>query len=70
MPLYYFHIVAEQATFLDEDGIRFSDSGAALAHARDLVAELVRSLQTHDGSIVVENDDDGELFELPLSSPA
>ena len=68
MPLFYFHIVAADATFLDEDGARFANSEAALAHARDLMAELARSLRTLDGAIVVENDDDGELFEVPLSS--
>jgi hypothetical protein len=67
VPLFYFHIVAAEATFLDEDGIRFADSAAALAHARDLMTELARSLPTQDGTIVVENDDDGELFEVPLS---
>ena len=68
MPLFYFHIVAVDATFLDEDGISFADSKAALLHANDLMTELARSLPTQDGTIVVENDDDGELFEVPLSS--
>ncbi|MDB5655310.1 MAG: hypothetical protein JWQ94_2923 [Tardiphaga sp.] len=67
VPLFYFHIVAADATFLDEDGVRFADREAALAHARNLMTELARSLQTRDGTIVVENDDDGELFEVPLS---
>lgn len=67
MPLFYFHIVAARATFLDEDGLRLADSAAARAHARDLKMELVHSLQTHDGTIIVECDDNGELFEVPLS---
>ena len=67
VPLYYFHLVADKTTFLDEDGIRLPDRSEAMAHARDLMIELVRSLQTNDGTIIVENDDDGELFEVPLS---
>ncbi len=67
MPLFYFHIVAADATFLDEDGIRFADREAALAHARDLMTKLARSLLTQDGTIIVENEDDGELFEVPLA---
>ncbi|WP_299802923.1 hypothetical protein [Tardiphaga sp.] len=60
--------MAADATLLDEDGIRFADSNAAMAHARDLMTELVRSPQTQDGAIVVENEDDGELFEVPRSN--
>jgi hypothetical protein len=67
VPLFYFHLVAHQATFLDEDGIRLADREQAMAHARDLITELAESLPTNDGIIVVENDDDGELFEVPLS---
>lgn len=66
LPLYYFHIVAD-TTFLDEEGSRFSDGKAALLHAKELAAELVRGLRLQDGTIVVENEDSGELFEVPLS---
>ena len=67
MPLFYFHIVAAEITLLDEDGVRFASRAAALTHARDLMSELARSLQRPNGAIIVENDDDGELFEVPLS---
>lgn len=67
VPLFYFHLVAAQATFLDEDGIQLADREQAMAHARDLMTELAQSLPTSDGIIIVENDDDGELFEMPLS---
>ena len=66
LPLFYFHIVAD-TTFLDEEGSNFSDGKAALVHAKELAAELVRGLRVQDGTIVVENEDNGELFEVPLS---
>ena len=66
VPLFFFHLVADQNTFLDEDGIRFADRETALAHAQDLMAELAHNLRTRDGAIVIENDDDGELFEVRL----
>ncbi|MET0705491.1 MAG: hypothetical protein ABWY82_01415 [Tardiphaga sp.] len=66
MPRFYFHIVAD-TTFLDEEGTSFADGKAALLHAKKLAAELVRGLKVKDGTIVVENEDDGALFEVPLS---
>jgi hypothetical protein len=66
VPRFYFHIVAD-TTFLDEEGTNFVDGKAALLHAKQLAAELVRSLNLQDGTIVVENEDDGKLFEVPLS---
>ena len=66
MPLFYFHIVAD-TTFLDEEGSSFSDGKAALLHAKQLAHELVRGLRVQDGCIVVENEESGELFEVPLS---
>jgi hypothetical protein len=66
VPRFYFHIVAD-TTFLDEEGTSFADGKAALLHAKQLAAELVRSLNLQDGTIVVENEDDGKLFEVPLS---
>lgn len=68
MPLFYFHLVAARATVLDEDGIRLADREQALAHARDLMSELARSQQTRDSIIVVENEEDGALFEVPPSA--
>lgn len=68
MPLFYFHLVATRATLLDEDGMRLADREQALAYARVLMSELAQ--QTQDGIIVVENDDDGELFEVAPSGPS
>jgi hypothetical protein len=70
VPLFYFHVVATQATFLDEDGTCLADRASALAHAREMMTELGQSLQTLTGTIVVESEDDGELFEVPTSSPS
>lgn len=67
MPLFYFHIVAD-TTFLDDEGSTFADSQAALLHARQLAAELAKGLQPHNGTVVVENEDDGALFEVPVAS--
>lgn len=66
MPLFFFHLVADQSTFLDEDGIRFADSDTALGHARELIAGLASKLPAQNGAIVIENDDDGGLFEVRL----
>jgi hypothetical protein len=68
VPLFYFHLVATRATLLDEDGMRLADREQALAYARVLMSELAQ--QTQDGIIVVENDDDGELFEVAPSGPS
>jgi hypothetical protein len=70
VPLFYFHLVAARVTFLDEDGVRLADRDSALAYARDLRDELARSVETTDGVIVVENDDDGEMFEVPPFGPS
>jgi hypothetical protein len=66
VPLFFFHLVADQSTFLDEDGIRFADSDTALGHAKELIAGLASKLPTQNGAIVIENDDDGGLFEVRL----
>lgn len=67
MPLFYFHIISED-TFLDEEGTSFKSEQDAMKHARELAAELVRSTGVVKGAIVVENDDAGGMFEVPLSS--
>ncbi|MDB5504125.1 MAG: hypothetical protein JWR89_4027 [Tardiphaga sp.] len=66
LPRFYFHIVAD-TTFLDEEGTSFADGKAALLHAKRLAAELAQGLKLQDGTIVVEDEDSGELFEVPLS---
>ena len=67
VPLFFFHIVTARATLVDDDGMRLANSAAARAHAQDLTAELARSLQPLSGTMIVECDDNGELFEVPLS---
>jgi hypothetical protein len=63
---FFFHIIAEN-TFLDDEGTNFKDDQEAMLHARQLAMEMVRSIGTIKGAIVVENEDSGGLFEVPLS---
>lgn len=67
LPRYYFHLIAE-TRFLDDEGTSFESDQAAMQHARQLAAELVKNLGLVKGVVVVENEDDGGLFEIPLSS--
>jgi hypothetical protein len=64
LPLFYFHIIAE-TTFLDDEGTTFQHDQDALAHARQLAAELVKGGAAR-GVIVVESEADGGMFEVPL----
>ena len=66
VPRFFFHIIAEN-TFLDDEGTNFKDDQEAMLHARQLAMEMVRSIGTIKGAIVVENEDSGGLFEVPLS---
>ena len=67
LPLFYFHIISEN-TFLDDEGTSFGSEQDAMKHARELAAELVRATGVVRGAIMVENDDAGHMFEVPLSS--
>ncbi|WP_398471233.1 DUF6894 family protein [Tardiphaga sp.] len=67
MPRFYFHIISER-TFLDDEGTSFASEQDAMKHARELAAELVRTTGALTGAIVVENEDAGGMFEVPLSS--
>ncbi|MBC7576744.1 hypothetical protein [Tardiphaga sp.] len=67
MPRFFFHIISE-VSFLDDEGSDFADSQTALIHARQLAAEMAKDQPPPGGSIVVENEDDGHLFEIPLAS--
>jgi hypothetical protein len=67
LPLFYFHIISEH-TFLDDEGTAFESEQDAMKHARELAAELVRVTGVIKGAIVVENEDAGGMFEVPLSS--
>jgi hypothetical protein len=67
LPLFYFHIISDN-TFLDDEGTNFESEQDAMKHARELAAELVRTTGTLRGAILVENEDAGGMFEVPLSS--
>jgi hypothetical protein len=63
---FFFHIIAEN-TFLDDEGTSFKDDQEAMRHARELALEMRRGIGVVKGAIVVENEDSGGLFEVPLS---
>lgn len=65
LPLFYFHIIAEN-TLLDDEGTSFEGDQEALRHARQMAVELSAGGSARRGVIVVENNDDGGLFEVPL----
>lgn len=66
VPRFYFHIISENS-FLDDEGTSFENDQDALRHARELAAELVRSTGVTKGAIVIENEDEGRMFEVPFS---
>lgn len=66
LPLFYFHIIS-QSVVLDESGIAFDDARAALQYAAALARDLRTNSDFEDGTIIVENEDDGGLFEVPLA---
>ena len=66
MPIYYFHIVAKSVV-LDESGTSFGDARAALGHAKLLASELRHNDDFSGGCVVVEDEDAGQLFEVPLA---
>jgi hypothetical protein len=67
LPRFYFHIISTDS-FIDDEGINLEDDQDAMRHARQIADELVRSEGGIKGAIVVENEDDGRMFEVPLSS--
>lgn len=67
LPLFYFHIITVH-TFLDDEGTSFESEQDAMKHARELAAELVNTTGVLQGAIMVENDEAGHMFEVPLSS--
>lgn len=66
MPRFYFHIVAG-SVLLDEVGTVLGDARAALQHARTLASDLRDTHKLTSGTIVVEDDEAGQLFEVPLA---
>jgi hypothetical protein len=66
VPRFYFHIVAGSVV-LDDVGTVLGDAKAALQHAKTLASDLRDNHALTSGTIVVEDEDAGQLFEVPLA---
>lgn len=66
MPRFYFHIVARSVT-LDETGVTLASVEAAAAYASDIARGLRDQGEIKTGSIVVENEAAGDMFEVPIA---
>jgi hypothetical protein len=66
VPRFYFHILAE-AVILDGTGADFGDGKSALSHANLMARDLQNNRDFAGGSVLVENEESGELFEVPLA---
>jgi hypothetical protein len=66
LPRFYFHIVSKNS-FIDDEGINLEDDLEAMRHAQQLAADLLKGTGPLKGAIVVENEDNGGMFEVPLS---
>lgn len=67
LPRFYFHIVSDNS-FIDDEGLTFDTERDAMDHARQLAAQLVSTTGIVKGAIVVENEDAGGMFEVPLTA--
>lgn len=67
MPRFYFHFVAKTLVE-DEAGTTFADAEKAFLHAKMLAAELAQNDLLAGCAIVVANEAEDELFEIPLVS--
>jgi hypothetical protein len=67
LPRFYFHIISTNS-FIDDEGINLEDDQDAMRHARQMAGQLVQGMGPLTGAIVVESEDDGRMFEVPLSS--
>jgi hypothetical protein len=65
MPRYYFHFHDGSSSFEDGVGDVFTDSSAALRHARRIALELARGGEPANAAIIV-TDGDRQLFEIRL----
>ncbi len=52
---------------LDEIGTVLGNAKAALEHAKTLASDLRDNHELTSGTIVVEDEDAGQLFEVPLA---
>ena len=66
MPRFYFHFVAKTLV-ADEAGANFPDAEKALLHAKVLASELANSELLAGCAIVVANESEDHLFEVPLT---
>jgi hypothetical protein len=67
LPRFYFHIISTNS-FIDDEGVSLDTDQEAMRHAREMAAELVKGLGSMRGAIVIENEEDGRMFEVPLSA--
>ena len=52
---------------LDEIGAVFGDAKQALEHAKALASDLRDNHDLTGGSIVIEDEEAGQMFEVPLA---
>ena len=65
VPRFYFHFVAK-TLIPDQAGATFADADKALLHARGMASELARSELLAGCTIVVADETEDQLFEVPL----
>jgi hypothetical protein len=66
MPHYYFHITAGTRTFRDDVGRNFGNCAAAEGHAVVIASELAADDGWEGFSVVVEDNDGGEVIRVPI----
>jgi hypothetical protein len=67
MPRFYFHFVA-RTLVADQTGRTFPDADKAILHARMMASELANNDLLAGCAIVVANEAEDELFEVPLTA--
>jgi hypothetical protein len=67
MPRFYFHFVAKTLV-ADQTGRTFPDADEAILHARMMASELASNDLLAGCAIVVANEAEDELFEVPLTA--
>ena len=67
MPRFYFHFVAKTLV-PDEAGSTFPDADKAILHARMMASELAQNDLLAGCAIVVANEAEDHLFEVPLTA--
>lgn len=69
VPRFYFHFVAKTLV-PDEAGASFPDAEKALLHAKVLASELAQNELLAGCAIVVADESEDQLFEVPLTRAA